>query len=149
MSNSETKSISLGRGVAAGLVGTGVMTAFQRFVEMPLTGREESYAPAELAEKLLPLKPKDEASRRRVNYVAHFVLGVGWGVARGAVGRTGLRGPRATLAVFGAMYSADAVTATVLGVYHPTEWSALDVAIDVVDKLVLAVATGVAYEVLE
>jgi len=149
MSNSESLSTSLGRGLAAGLVGTGVMTAFQRFVEMPLTHREESYAPAELAMKLLPLEPKDAAARRRVNYVAHFVLGAGWGVARGAVGRTGLRGPRAVLAVFGAMYSADAVTATTLGVYRPTEWSALDVAVDVVDKLVLAVAASVAYEVLE
>jgi hypothetical protein len=35
----------LGRGVLAGLAGTVVMTAFQRLVEMPLSGREDSYAP--------------------------------------------------------------------------------------------------------
>jgi hypothetical protein len=38
----------LGRGVVAGVAGTVVMTAFQKFVEMPITGREDSYAPAEL-----------------------------------------------------------------------------------------------------
>ncbi|WP_285289544.1 hypothetical protein [Arthrobacter sp. ISL-65] len=31
---------SLARGMAAGVAGTVVMTAFQQFVEMPLTGRE-------------------------------------------------------------------------------------------------------------
>jgi len=36
---------SIGRGVVAGLAGTGVMTAFQKFVEMPVTGRGDSYAP--------------------------------------------------------------------------------------------------------
>ena len=36
----------LGRGVLAGLAGTVVMTVFQRLVEMPLTSREDSYAPA-------------------------------------------------------------------------------------------------------
>ena len=44
----------LGRGALAGLGGTVVMTAFQKLVEMPLTGRGDSYAPAAFAEKLLP-----------------------------------------------------------------------------------------------
>ncbi len=54
----DTTATVLGRGTAAGLAGTAVMTAFQVLVEMPLTGREESYAPAkdwatDLGEKLL------------------------------------------------------------------------------------------------
>ncbi len=43
------------RGVVAGLAGSAVMTAFQRSVEMPLTGRRDSYAPAALMTKLRPL----------------------------------------------------------------------------------------------
>ncbi len=39
---------TIGRGVVAGVAGTVVMTAFQKFVEMPVTGREDSYAPATL-----------------------------------------------------------------------------------------------------
>jgi len=36
----------LGRGAVAGVAGTVVMTAFQKFGEMPITGRSDSYAPA-------------------------------------------------------------------------------------------------------
>lgn len=36
----------IGRGIMAGLAGTVAMTVFQKPVEMPLTGREDSYAPA-------------------------------------------------------------------------------------------------------
>ncbi len=54
-SNPSTLAGTLGRGMLSGLAGTAVMTAFQRYVEMPLTGRGESYAPAKLAEKILPI----------------------------------------------------------------------------------------------
>ncbi len=149
MSPPERLPAHLQRGVVAGLAGTAVMTAFQHLVEMPLTKRDESYAPADLAMRLLPLQPKGAVGRRRLNYAMHFALGVGWGVARGVAAHRGLRGQRATLMVFGAMYPADAVGATALGVYRPSQWSALDVAIDIVDKLVLAEATGMAYDALE
>ena len=124
------------------------MTAFQRWIEMPLTRREESFAPADLATKLLPLEPKDEDTRRRINLVAHYALGTGWGVARGVAGHAGLTGQAAALAVFAGMYPADVALATALGVYSPREWSALDIAVDVVDKLVQAEATSVAYGLL-
>ena len=78
---SEPLTASLARGVFSGLAGTVVMTGFQRWVEMPLTGRSESYAPAEFAERLGVRKRRGQA-RRRVNYATHFLLGAGWGVAR-------------------------------------------------------------------
>ncbi len=48
--------VNLGRGVLAGMAGSVVMTAFQKFVEMPISEREDSFAPAGLAEKLLPME---------------------------------------------------------------------------------------------
>lgn len=45
-------------GVLAGLAGTAVMTAFQKLVEMPLTGRDDSYAPADFVERVLPFTPR-------------------------------------------------------------------------------------------
>ncbi len=36
---------TIARGIAAGIAGNAVMTAFQKLVEMPLTGRGDSYAP--------------------------------------------------------------------------------------------------------
>ena len=137
---------TLGRGVAAGLAGTVAMTAFQKLVEMPITGRGDSYAPADLAEKLLPLPSKHGSGRNLRNYVTHFALGAGWGAARALVGRAGLSGQPAAAAVFGLMYPGDVAIVAGLGLDDPRKWSARDWAIDTVDKLVLAVATGIAYE---
>jgi hypothetical protein len=73
----------LGRAVLAGLAGTVVMTAFQKLIEMPLTKRKDSYAPADFAEKVLPVHPTTPAGRRRLNYTTHFALGGMWGTAYG------------------------------------------------------------------
>ena len=74
----------LGTGVLAGLAGTTVMTAFQKLVEMPLTGRSDSYAPADLAQELLGMHPAAAAGRRRLNNTTHFALGGMWGLAHSA-----------------------------------------------------------------
>ncbi|MGI8594091.1 MAG: hypothetical protein ACR2ML_06965 [Solirubrobacteraceae bacterium] len=145
----ESMKVTLGKGVAAGLAGAAVMTAFQKLVEMPLTGRGDSYAPADLAEKLFPMPKKRGSERQLRNYVTHFALGAGWGVARGLLGRAGLSGQPAVAAVFGVMYPGDIAIVAGLGLDRPLEWSARDWAIDTVDKLVLALATGLAYESLE
>jgi len=42
MRNGSTAANMLGRGALAGVAGTVVMTAFQKFVEMPITGRPDS-----------------------------------------------------------------------------------------------------------
>ncbi len=142
----ESIGVTLGRGMAAGLAGTVVMTAFQKLVEMPLTGREDSYAPADLAEKLLPLPEKRGSERDLRNYVTHFALGAGWGVARGLIGRRGLSGRPAAAAVFGLMYPGDVAAVAGLGIDRPSQWTARGWAIDTADKLVLALAASAAYE---
>ena len=125
------------------------MTAFQKLVEMPLTGRKDSFAPAKMAAKLLPLG----AQRRgdpRVNYATHFALGIGWGAARGIAARTGLTGQPAVAAVFATLWTGDVMAMTALGLDEPpSRWSSRDLAIDVIDKLVLAEATGVVFEQLD
>jgi len=141
-----TLAASVGRGILAGLGGSVVMTAFQKLIEMPLTGREDSYDPATLAQKLLPVHPKDAKARMRLNYTAHFALGAMWGAAYGLVAYAGLRGPRAVVATFGAIYASDLVTITALGLGKPWTWSRQDLAIDVVDKFVHVAATGVLFD---
>ena len=96
-----------GRGAAAGLGGTVVMTAFQKLVEMPLTGREESYAPADFAGKALGIRPRRPGARRALNYAAHYAIGATWGATHALVERHGLRGQRAVAAVFGGIYVGD------------------------------------------
>jgi hypothetical protein len=137
---------TLGRAVVAGVAGTGVMTAFQKFIEMPITGRGESFAPANFAEKILPVDPRDHEGRRRLNYVTHFALGAMWGAAFAVAGRAGLRGPKAVAAVFATVYTGDLLLNTALGLYEPSTWSKRDLTIDVIDKLVQAQATGVLFD---
>jgi len=139
---------SIGRGVAAGLTGTMVMTTFQRFVEMPISGREESYQPAELMEKISGARP-GEPNRRRLNHAAHFGVGAAWGAAHGAAAHAGAGGPKTVAAVFGVLWPADVTSMVLLGLGEPPwRWSRQELAVDVADKLVLAVATGAAFAAL-
>lgn len=137
---------SLARGMAAGVAGTVVMTAFQKFVEMPLTGREDSYAPADFAEKILPVHPETEQGRKQLNWVTHFGLGIMWGSAYALTARTGLRGPKAVAVAFATVYTSDVLLNTALGLAKPTTWDRQDWTVDLIDKLVVVAATGVLYD---
>lgn len=134
------------RGVVAGIAGTVVMTAFQKLVEMPLTKRGESMAPADVAEKVTPIHTDTAQGRRRLNWVTHFALGTMWGAAYGVAAAKGMRGQRAVNAVFATVYAGDVLLNTALGLYHPTQWSAKDLGIDVLDKYVQAQGTGLVFD---
>jgi len=82
----------LGRGVVSGLAGTAVMTVFQKLIEMPLTGRSDSYAPASFAEMVSPAAFTAHTCQRTLNYGTHFALG-----PCGAL-RSGLPRPRGYVA---------------------------------------------------
>ena len=136
----------LGRGVVAGVAGTVVMTAFQKLVEMPLTQRGESFAPADFAEKITPIDTDTRAGRQRLNYATHFSLGMMWGAAYGVAALKGLRGQRAVNTVYGVVYTGDVLLNTALGLYHPTQWTKKELVIDLVDKYVQAQATGAVFD---
>ena len=136
----------LGRGTLAGVAGTVVMTAFQRLVEMPVTGRSDSFAPAAFAERVLPVRPRTRAGRSRLNTGTHVALGSLWGTAYGVAARRGLRGQRAVHAVFAVVYTGDVLLNTALGLYRPRTWSRQDLVVDLLDKYVLAQATGAVFD---
>ena len=137
---------NVGRGILAGLAGTVVMTAFQKLVEMPLTGRDDSYAPARFAQKVLPIRADSDEELEKLNWATHFGLGTMWGSAYGVAAHAGLSGQKAVAAVFGVVYAGDVALNTALGLYKPTSWSVEDWAIDIVDKFVQAAATGAIFE---
>ncbi len=139
-------SATIGRGILAGLAGTVVMTVFQKLVEMPLTGREDSYAPAEFAEKVLPIRPSSNGARKRLNYATHLALGTLWGAAYGMAAHKGLQGQQGVGATFAAVYTGDVAINTGLGLYEPLQWSGQDWTIDILDKLVQAEATGAIFD---
>lgn len=139
---------SVARGMAAGVAGTVVMTAFQEYVEMPNTKRGDSYAPANFAEKILPVHPGTEQGRKRLNWITHFGLGTMWGSAYGVSAHAGLRGPKAIAVVFATVYTGDMVLNTALGLYKPSTWTKQEWTIDLLDKFVQAAATGVLYDIV-
>jgi len=145
----ESIGATLGRGVAAGLAGTAVMTAFQKLVEMPLTGRPDSYAPANFVQKVLPIDPKTDRGRSALNYAAHFGIGAAWGATHALAERAGMRGQRAVGAVFTGIYLGDGALNVALGLYKPAEWTAADWATDIGEKLLLAESVGLIYERLD
>ncbi len=137
---------NVGRGALAGVAGSVVMTAWQKLVEMPLSEREDSYGPADLAEKLLPVKLSSEAGRKGLNYATHTALGAMWGAAYGVAAHLGLRGARGAAATFGAIYTQDLVMITLLGLGKPWTWSRKEWTIDVLDKVVVIAATGAIFD---
>lgn len=135
--------VAVGHGLLASVAGTTVMTVFQRAVEMPLTGRDASYAPASFAQKVLRIEPATPTHRKALNAATHYALGGMWGAALGVAAARGLRGLRAVPPVFAVVYAGDGLLNTALGLYRPSTWTAKDVAIDVGDKLLQAAATAV------
>jgi hypothetical protein len=69
-----------------------------------------------------------------------------WGTAFGLAGRAGLHGQKAVAAVFATVYTGNLLLNTALGLYQPSSWSGRELAIDVIDKLVQAEATGAIFD---
>jgi hypothetical protein len=140
---------ALGKGVVAGAVGTAVLTAAQR-IEMALSGREESSAPAEAVEKVLDLEPGSERAEARLSQLTHWAYGTGWGAVRGLLAAAGLKGPAATLTHFGLVWGAALGMMPALDLAPPaTEWEKEQVLKDAGFHALYAVATGLAYAYLE
>lgn len=139
---------SLTRGALAGVAGAGLLGLFQEKVEMPVTGRGESYAPAHLARAALGLARQHGGDREALNWGSHLALGSQWGIAHALAARRGLHGIPAIGAVFATVYASDLALAAALDVYHPREWTAEDWTVDLLDKLVMATVTGAVYQFL-
>jgi len=133
-------------GAAAGLIGTAAMTAAQA-AEMRVTGRPASMVPGHVASKLLKLKPENDAALARISIRMHWAHGMTQGLVRSLIGKLGLRGPAAAVAHFALMWPGDAMLYKALGISPwPWEWSAEELAPDVLHKGFFCVATGVAYD---
>ncbi len=133
-------------GAVAGLIGTAAMTAVQA-AEMRVTGRAPSMVPGHVASKLLRLKPDDDAELSRISIRMHWAHGMTQGLVRALVGKLGLQGPAAAGVHFALMWPGDALLYKALGIAPwPWEWSASELAPDVLHKGFYCVATGVAYD---
>ena len=144
-----TVSEAVGRGLAAGLVGTAAMTVSST-VEAKWRGRAFSHAPADATAKALGIREfVSDAAYDRFSTLAHWGYGTGWGVVRGLLGAAGL-GPAAATAAHGAAVWGNAqVALPALEVAPPAwAWPREEVLIDLLHHAVYALATGLAYEAI-
>lgn len=137
---------AVGKGLAAGLLGTAAMTVSST-LEMKLTGRGSSDTPAQAAGKVLGVQPRDEVGKQRFSQIAHWGYGTAWGAVRGLLEEAGIRGPAAGVVHFLMVWGAAQAMLPGLGVAPPaTEWSAEELATDLLHHAVYAAATSAAYD---
>lgn len=136
---------AVGKGLAAGLVGTAAMTVSST-VEAKLRDRGSSDAPAQAAAKVLGVEPKGDAEKARFGNMVHWGYGTGWGAVRGLLGATGLPPAVANTAHFGAVWGSELVMLPALDVAPPPkEQGTTELSIDAWHHAVYALATGLAY----
>jgi hypothetical protein len=140
----------VGKGLAAGLAGTAVMTVSST-IEQKLRHRPASTAPADATAKVLGISDfSSPAARNRFSNISHWGYGTGWGAVRGVLATLGL-GPAAATAAHGAaVWGNEQIMLPALHVAPPiTMWGGREVAIDAFHHLVYATSTGIAYELIE
>jgi hypothetical protein len=134
-------------GLAAGLVGTVVMTISET-LESRVTAREPSTVPGQVGSKLLG-RPLDGDSPKQLNGVVHWSHGIVMGAIRGLLGLAGLGALAATVLHFLIVWSGDVLLYRSLGIAPmPWRWTGQELATDLFHKGIYALATGVTFELL-
>ncbi|MFD0794151.1 hypothetical protein ACFQZX_11020 [Mucilaginibacter litoreus] len=140
---------AIGKGLLAGLAATAAMTLSQT-IEMKITRRESSDAPVKVVEDVADAKPSAPEDKQKLSQEIHWAYGTAWGIARGLIGLTGLKGVPATLVHFGAVWGTALVMLPKHGAAKPIdEQEPKAIAIDVLHHGVYAVAAGLVYEALD
>ncbi len=138
-----------GKGLFAGAAGTAAMTVSST-LEMKLSGRPASETPAQAAEAVLDVEPKNEESEGQFSNLVHWGYGTGWGGVRGLLASAGLSGPAATAAHLGLVWGTEQVVLPALNVSAPVfKYGGKATATDLLHHTVYATATGLAYSYLD
>jgi hypothetical protein len=140
---------SVGRGLAAGAVGTAAITATMT-LEQKLRGAPENTMAADAAGEVLGIEPEGEAEKVRFARVVHWLYGTAWGGLRGLLDAVGLHGKAGTAAHFAAVSGTGLVMPPALGVAPPPQEQPPSVlGSSTVHHLVYAAVTGATYDALQ
>lgn len=140
---------AIGKGLIAGIAGTASITISQ-MIEMKITQRQSSEAPIKVASQVTNIQPVNEESKSKVTQEIHWAYGTVWGVARGLISLTGLKGIPATLLHFGMVWGAALVMLPSFEAGPaPQEEDAKTLAVDALHHAVYATATGLAFDALD
>ena len=152
---------AIGKGLIAGIAGTIAITIAQ-MIEMKITGREPSNAPAEVGGKVLGVKPRGadrkkkgakksdkEVNQEKFSQLMHWGYGTGWGVCRGLLSLANVKGPAASAIHFGAVWGTELVMIPSMTKSPPaTEWGAKVLSKDALLHLVYAIAAGATFDAI-
>lgn len=140
---------AIGKGIIAGLAGT-LAISISQAIEMKITGRGPSEAPVKVASQVTDVKPTSEESKEKVSNEIHWAYGTSWGVARGLLGLTGLKGITATLLHLAAIWGTEQVMLPKYDAAPPiTEEEPQTIGIDILHHAVYAMAAGLVYDALD
>jgi hypothetical protein len=140
---------AIGKGLLAGIAATAVMTLSQ-MIEMKITKRQASDAPVKVAENTAGVKPATPQDKNQLSQELHWSYGTTWGVARGLIGLTGLKGLPATLLHFGAVWGTAIIMLPKHNAAKPiNQQEPKDIAIDVLHHSVYAITAGLVYDALD
>jgi hypothetical protein len=150
MNNNPLKELgtAIGVGLLAGIAGTAAITISQ-MIEMKITKRKGSDSPTKAVSKVLNVKPVNKEKKPTVIQEIHWTYGISWGVPRGIISLTGLRGLPATAVHFASVWGTELIMLPSLDVAPPaTEESPQAIATDAFHHLVYAVTAGLVYDTI-
>jgi hypothetical protein len=131
------------RGALAGLAGVAVMTAAEK-AEQAVTGRPDSHVPGRTLTALATRRRPSGRERPPVrNHLMHWGTGAALGALRGVWSASGLRGWRASVWHTSVRLATDQTLENATGVGSPPwTWSRRDRVVDVGEKAVYSLVTG-------
>lgn len=139
---------AIGIGIIAGIVGTAAITLSQ-MIEMKIDGREPSDAPVKAVGKTLNVAPTAENKKETLSQEIHWTYGTSWGIARGLIALTGLKGLPASLLHFAAIWGTELLMLPALKLApQVTEEKPKEIAVDALHHAVYAAATGLAFDAM-
>lgn len=139
---------AIGIGLLAGLAGTAAITLSQ-MLEMKLTKRKPSTAPVKAVSKVFDIKPATEEDKSTLSQQIHWAYGISWGVVRGLISLTGLKGWPATAAHFAAIWGTAMIIQPKLAGSPPVkEWKPQTILTGGLHHAVYAVTAGAVYDAI-
>ena len=140
---------AIGKGLLAGIAATAVMTLSQ-MIEMKITKREASEAPLTLAKDTAGAKPATPQDKKQLSQELHWSYGTAWGVSRGLISLTGLKGWPATAVHFAAVWGTALIMLPKFNAAPPvTEEEPQAIAFDAFHHAVYAVTAGLVFDALD
>ena len=139
---------AIGKGILAGLAGTAVLTLAQ-MIEMKMEHRKPSTAPAEGAEKVLPIETKNEEQKQKLSQGVHWAYGTSWGIIRGLISLAGIKKMPANIMHFAAVWGTAMVMQPALGIAPPVkDWDKKTIFKGAMFHTIYAAVAGFVYDAL-